>query len=127
MTDNECRCRIREASTARLRILDGSAATAVDVTYSVDANTVVIGLSAESRSDIHQNRHSALLEIVHDVAEAGIRWRVLVTGMCEPLVLNSDRPADLLALRIDFLEGRHGMPEALPPGSLVPRPRHATT
>lgn len=135
MTDNECRCRIREASTARLRVLDGGASTAVNVTYSVDGNTVVLRPTDDSRSDVLHSRRNALLEIDHGTLEARTRWRVVVTGLCEPIATNPDQPAtpgadarpqDVIELRIQFLEGRHGVPEALPPGSMVPQPRRAT-
>lgn len=135
MTDNECRCRIREASTARLRVLDGGAPTSVDVTYSVDGNTVVLRPSEDSRSEVLHSRRSALLEIDHGTPDARTRWRVVVTGLCGPAEPGSDRPvgtaalgqpADVIELRIQFLEGRHGAPDALPPGSLVPQPRQST-
>ena len=135
MTDNECRCRIREASTARFRVLDGGTSAAVDVTYSVDGNTVVLHPSDESRSDVLHSRRSALLEIDHGTVEARTRWRVVVTGLCEPIGTNQDQPAtpgaderpeDSIELHIQFLEGRHSAPEALPPGSVVPQPRRAT-
>jgi hypothetical protein len=134
MTDNECRCRIREASTARLRVLDGAAQTSVAVTYSVDGNTVVLHPSDDSRSAVLHSRLRALLEIDHATPDARTRWRVVVTGLCEPAAPDPDRPAgtgpdaqpaDVIELRIQFLEGRHGAPEALPPGSVVPQPRRA--
>lgn len=126
MTDNECRCRIHEASTARLRILDGGAPTEVDVTYSVDGNKVVLHPSDDFPSDLAHRRRNALLEIDHRPVDDRTRWRVVVTGLCGPLIDGPGQPADAIELRIEFLEGRHGAPDALPPGSAVPRPRRAT-
>ncbi len=125
MTDNECRCRIREASTARLRVLEGGSLTSVEVTYSVDGNVVVVRPSNASRSEVLRSRTSALLEIDFGNLDARTRWRVVVTGLCEPVVPGA-YPTDVLELRIQFLEGRHGAQDALPPGSGVPQPRRAT-
>lgn len=133
MTDNECRRRIREASTARLRILDDSAAasTCFDVTYSVDGNTVVLRRSDDSRSDVLDSRRSALLEIDHGTLDTRTGWRIVITGLCEPTVPHLDRPAitsaddqaEVIELQIEFLEGRHGAAHALPSGSMLPRLR----
>jgi hypothetical protein len=129
MTDNECRCRIRETSTARLRVLDGPAPVPVDVTYSVHGNTVVLRTAREIRSGLLGQGRTALLEIVHGTRETRTSWRVLVTGSCEPTSSDvqdpaaTDGPDDTLELQIRFLEGRHGVAEALPPGSVVPPPR----
>lgn len=127
MTDNECRCRIREASSARLRVLGDGAPTDVDVTYSVDGNTVVLRPSDDSRSDVLHSRRSALLEIDQGSVGTRTRWRVVVTGLCGPITTEPDQPPDGIELRIEFLEGRHVAPDALPPGSMVPQPRRAAS
>jgi len=135
MTDNECRCRIREASSARLSVLDSGAQTSVDVTYSVDGNTVVLRPTLDVGSAVLATRRRVLLEIDSATPETRTCWRVVVTGLCEPAVSKYGRPTDtdtdarpanVIELRIQFLEGRHGAPEALPPGSAVPQPRRAT-
>jgi nitroimidazol reductase NimA-like FMN-containing flavoprotein (pyridoxamine 5'-phosphate oxidase superfamily) len=129
MTDNECRCRIRETSTARLRVLDGTAPGPVDVTYSVHGNTLVLRPGTGLRPGVVGRGRSAMLEIDHGTSEARTSWRVVVTGNCEPIATDVADPAirdasgELLELRIHFLEGRHDVAEALPPSSVVPQPR----
>lgn len=107
MTENECRCRLREAATGRLTLHDGHRSDALEVSYVAEDDQLLVA----SRDALTPTELTTTRIVDLDIDEfTASRWKIHITGHWEA-VRTTRLPAALtngaIVVQIEAMTGWH--------------------